>query len=75
MTIHKDIEAATLRELADKPHIHCRFERGKKHPYVVVRCGERSRKVFCGFTPRDRRALANHVSNLRRMIREVEGAS
>lgn len=75
MILDKDIEAATLRELAGKPHIQCRFERGRKHPAVVLYCGERCRKVFFGSTPSDRRALANHVSNLRRMIREVEGAS
>lgn len=75
MRLDKDVEAATLRELADKPHIQCRVEQGRKHIAVVLYCGERRRKVFCAITPSDRRALANHVSNLRRMIREVEGAA
>ncbi len=70
----KDTEQALRAELSRYPNIRYTIERGTKHPRVVIRCGDKARKVYYSCTPVERRAVLNMVTGVRRIVREVTGA-
>jgi hypothetical protein len=70
----KDTEQAIRAELSRYPNIRYTLERGTKHPRVVIRCGERSRKVTYSGTPTEPRAILNKLTDIRHAVREVTGA-
>jgi hypothetical protein len=67
----KETEQAIRAELSRYSNISYTFEPGSKHPRVVVRCGDKSRKLHYSSTPIERRAVLNTVTDLRRVVREV----
>lgn len=43
------------------------------HIQVVIRCGEKERKLFSGKTPSDHRSLMNFKSTVRKAYNEMGG--
>ena len=67
----KDTEQALRAELSRYSNIQYTIERGGKHPRIVIRCGDKARKVHYSSTPVERRAVLNMVTDIRRIVREV----
>lgn len=67
----KDTEQALRAELSRYSNITYTIEPGSKHPRVVLRCGDKIRKLHYSSTPVERRAVLNMVTDLRRRVREV----
>ena len=67
----KDTEQAIRAELARHPNTQYTLEHRSKHPHIVIRCGERARKVPYSSTPTDPRALLNKIADIRRTVREI----
>lgn len=70
----KDTEQAIRAELSRYTNIQYGFGRGGKHPHIVIRCGERARKVAYSSTPTEPRALLNKIADILRTVREVTGS-
>lgn len=71
---YKDTAQAIRAELARHPNIQFNFGHGGRHPHIVIRCGEKRRKVTFSSTPTDPRGLLNKIADIRRTVREVTGA-
>lgn len=69
----KDTEQAIRAELSRHPSLSYTLEAGSRHPRVVIRCGDKTRKVMYSSTPVERRAVLNMVTTIRRAVREVTG--
>ena len=62
---------AALRALLEEEGLEGVFERGGKHPFVVVVIGARTVKYHFPLTPSDRRSEVNCVCRLRKKVREA----
>jgi hypothetical protein len=67
----KDTEQALHAELSRYTDIEYDFGRSSKHPHVLIRCGDKTRKVTYSGTPTERRAILNNLADIRRAVREV----
>lgn len=70
----KESEQAIKAELARYPGIEYSFQRLNKHPAVLVRSGDRQRRVVFNGTRTNSRSLMNIIADVRRAAREVTGS-
>lgn len=73
MRYDKQLLHKLQEELALHPKVQARMEHRSKHPAIVLTLGGQTRKVFLSTSPSDHRAILNAKTELRRILRELEG--
>ena len=69
--MNREMESLIEKELAKHPGVESRFERGTKHPRVVLKVGTVERFFPFTGTRTDRRGMLNNITALRRLCREL----